>query len=296
MIYLESFNIASELDEGDFVLNYPYRLEMRCYSHENIYPFGLFPKKKLENITFEPITFFYGKNGSGKSTLINIRSEKIGIDSSGTFNTSPYMISYLKYCSCKINGKDGKLPTKSMKITSDDVFDFLFDMRGINRYNEEKREALFEEYNNAVKTEHRNLRSLADIDDFRRVHEAKNTTKSKYVTKRLGSYEIAGKSNGESAFSYFTDKIRENALYILDEPENSLSPKLAADLAAFIEDSARFYNCQFIISTHSPFLLSVKGAKIYDLDSQPVQVKKWSELENVRFYYDFFKAREDAFE
>ena len=296
MIYLESFNIPSELDEGDFVLNYPYQLEMGCYSHENIYPFGLFPKKKLENITFEPITFFYGKNGSGKSTLINIISEKIGIESSGTFNTSPYMISYLKYCSCKINRKDGKLPTKSMKITSDDVFDFLFDVRGINRYNEEKREALFEEYNNAVKTEHRKLSSLADIDDFRRVHEAKNSTKSKYVTKRLGSYEIAGKSNGESAFSYFTDKITENALYILDEPENSLSPSLAADLATFIEDSARFYNCQFIISTHSPFLLSVKGAKIYDLDSSPVQVKKWSELENVRFYYDFFKAREDAFE
>ena len=32
-------------------------------------------------------------------------------------------------------------------------------------------------------------------------------------------------SNGESAFLYFTEKIQENGLYLLDEPENSLSPE-----------------------------------------------------------------------
>jgi len=56
-----------------------------------------------------------------------------------------------------------------------------------------------------------------------------------------------------------------------------------------LEDSARFYGCQFIISTHSPFLLAMKGAKIYDLDSRPVTVKKWTDIENVRIYHDFFK-------
>mgnify|MGYP006990124335 CR=1 FL=1 len=35
-------------------------------------------------------------------------------------------------------------------------------------------------------------------------------------------------SNGESAFLYFTDKIKENGLYLLDEPENSLSPGYTA--------------------------------------------------------------------
>jgi len=63
----------------------------------------------------------------------------------------------------------------------------------------------------------------------------------------------------------------------------------------FIEDSARFFGCQFIISTHSPFLLSLKEAKIYDLDSEPVEVKKWTQLENVRTFYAFFKQHEDKF-
>ena len=55
-------------------------------------------------------------------------------------------------------------------------------------------------------------------------------------------------SNGESAFIYFADKIKENALYLLDEPENSLSPEKQKELLRFIEDSARFYGCQFVVS------------------------------------------------
>ncbi|MFR8977402.1 MAG: AAA family ATPase, partial [Christensenellales bacterium] len=61
------------------------------------------------------------------------------------------------------------------------------------------------------------------------------------------------------------------------------------------ENAARFFHCQFVISTHSPFLLSLRGAKIYDLDSDPVDVRRWTELENVRTYYDFFKKHEREF-
>ena len=103
-------------------------------------------------------------------------------------------------------------------------------------------------------------------------------------------------SNGESAFLYFTEKIQENGLYLLDEPENSLSPERQQELLQFIEDSASFFGCQFIIATHSPFLLSMRGAKIYDMDEEYVDVKHWSELHNVRIYYDFFKKHEHEFE
>lgn len=62
------------------------------------------------------------------------------------------------------------------------------------------------------------------------------------------------------------------------------------------EDSARFFGCQFIICTHSPFLLSMRNAKIYDLDEEMVDVKRWIELKNVRTYYEFFKQHENEFE
>ena len=85
-------------------------------------------------------------------------------------------------------------------------------------------------------------------------------------------------------------------IYILDEPENSLSAENQLKLKRFIEDSTRFYNCQFIISTHSPFLLKLMDAKIYDLDDTPVVTKKWTELSNVLVYYNFFKQYEEEFD
>lgn len=68
------------------------------------------------------------------------------------------------------------------------------------------------------------------------------------------------------------------------------------ELALFLADSPRFYNCQFIIATHSPFLLATPDAKIYDLDSVPVCTKKWTQLDNVRKYYEFFEKRKHEFE
>ena len=102
-------------------------------------------------------------------------------------------------------------------------------------------------------------------------------------------------SNGESAYKYFVEKVEEDGLYLLDEPENSLSPARQLELKQYIEDSARFFGCQFILSTHSPFLLSMHGAKIYDLDADPVDIKRWTELENVRSYYAFFKDHDEEF-
>ena len=107
--------------------------------------------------------------------------------------------------------------------------------------------------------------------------------------------DITLHSNGESALDIFESAIKENSLYLLDEPENSLSAAHQKELAGFISDSARFYGCQFIISSHSPFVLSIKGAVIYDLDSIPVTVRKWSELESMKEYYELFKDRKDEF-
>ena len=90
-------------------------------------------------------------------------------------------------------------------------------------------------------------------------------------------------------------RIRENGVYLLDEPENSLSPERQLELTRFLEDSARFFGCQFIIATHSPFLLAMKGAKLYDLDQDPVCEQDWFRLKNVRIYYDFFRARKNEF-
>lgn len=102
-------------------------------------------------------------------------------------------------------------------------------------------------------------------------------------------------SNGESAYQYFTEKMLDSGLYLLDEPENSLSPQKQLELVQFLEDAVRFYDCQLVIATHSPFILSLKGAKIYDMDQDKVDIKQWNELKNVKVYYEFFQKHQDEF-
>lgn len=129
MIYLRSFDLASELTETEFFLSFPYQLEMLCYDRENAYPFHIFPPKYLSRLEFAPVTIFYGGNGSGKSTLLNVIAQKTGVFRSAPFNITPLFGDYLSLCSFEAL----EIPKESRIITSDDVFDFLLDLRAINR-------------------------------------------------------------------------------------------------------------------------------------------------------------------
>lgn len=284
MVYLSAFTFPNEDMEFDFFME----VKRTCY--DSFYPFQILSRHGFERIDFEPVTILYGGNGSGKSTALNVIAEKTGIHRDSIYNKSNFYTDYVDMCEMQL---EDEIPENSRIITSDDVFDFMLNIRNLNEGIDQKRENLFEEYLDA-KYSHFQMSSIADYEELKRVNNARSKTQSRFVRNELMD-NVREYSNGESAFLYFTEKIGENGLYILDEPENSLSPKRQMELMQFIEDSARYLGCQFIISTHSPFLLAMHGAKIYDLDENPVDVKMWTELENVRTYYEFFKRYEKEF-
>ena len=283
MIYLRNFSFPSEDREYNFILD-----EKRtCF--DTFYPFKILSKNDFTEIDFEPVTILYGGNGSGKSTALNVIAEKIGASRDTIFNKSNFFKDYVDMCDMD----EVKVAEIKRIITSDDVFDYILNLRNLNEGIDNKRENLFGDYLDAKYSDFK-MKSLEDYEELKKVNSARSKTMSKFIRKNLMS-NVRLYSNGESAYRYFIEKITENGLYILDEPENSLSPKRQIELMSFIEDSARFFGCQFIISTHSPFLLAIKGAKIYDLDESPVSVKPWTSLENVRTYYEFFKHHDSAF-
>lgn len=284
MIYLKSFIFPDEDREFKFILS----IKRKCY--DSFYPFRILSKNDLRQIDFEPITILYGGNGSGKSTALNVIAEKLSITRESLYNRTNFYGDYIDMCDIEIVDE---IPLESRIITSDDVFNYMLNIRTLNEGIDTKREDLFVEYLD-LKYSQFKMKSLEDYEQLKKVNQSRSRTQSKYVRQNLMD-NIREYSNGESAFRYFTEKVAENGLYILDEPENSLSPQRQLELIKFIEDSTRYFGCQFIISTHSPFLLAIKGAKIYDLDEYPVSVKKWTELENVRYYYNFFKEHEHEF-
>lgn len=284
MVYLSHFEFPDREEEYDFLM----QIKKTCY--DTFYPFQTLSKRSLSMLDFEPVTILYGGNGSGKTTALNVIAEKLELVRDTLFNRSNFFCDYTNMCSFEL---EQDIPVESRIITSDDVFDFMLNLRAINEGINQKREEIFEEYVDAKYTKFQ-MKSLQDYDQLKRVNMARSKTQSNYVRNNLKD-NVREHSNGESAFLYFSEKIKENGLYLLDEPENSLSPERQQELLQFLQDSARFFGCQFIIATHSPFLLSMKGAKIYDLDEDPVDIKKWTELSNVRAYYEFFQKHDKEF-
>lgn len=286
MLYLKRFELLNEMQEHSIVFDQERRRIFNSY-----YPIGLFTQNNFKEIEFDRITIFYGGNGSGKTTLLNIISEKIEAIRKSKIDKGSFFDLYVNSCKYEMSYEE---PVEIKTITSDDVFDYLLDIRSINANINRRKERLSKEY---LDTKFSNQNSPFDnYEQLKNSYDSKTKTMSKYIRDRLGNNNIVEQSNGESALMFWEREIKEDSIYILDEPENSLSAENQIKLKKFIEDSARFYNCQFIISTHSPFLLNLLEAKIYDLDSNPVETKKWTELSNVKIYHEFFKEHESEFE
>ncbi len=284
MLYLSRFAFPDDEKEFDFLLT----VKRKCYN--SFYPFKVLSARGLLELEMEPVTILYGGNGSGKTTVLNVMAEALKLQRDSRYNRSRFFEDYIALCTHELRGE---IPERSRVITSDDVFDFMLNLRAVNAGVDEKREELFQEYLDAKYSDF-HFRTMEDYDRLKTVNMARSNTQSRYVRKKLMG-NLPEHSNGESAFLYFTQRIEEDGLYLLDEPENSLSPARQQELCQFIEDSARFFHCQFLIATHSPFLLAMRGAKVYDLDANPVTIRRWTELPAVRAYYDFFQAHAKEF-
>lgn len=270
MIYLSSFKLSD-----------------RQVSNPNIYPYNVFRGKYVEPFVFAAITVFYGNNGSGKSTLLNIIANKLELKgreyaTSNSFGAVDYCGRFSVECAYSL-GEDEfgqtirRLPENSRYIKSEDI---LYEIKKI-----QQKQVLSEgmEYDYVQRGM---LRSEAQqflaSDEGRRQAE--------YITFAQEKY-----SNGETSVQYFEEYLLPDALYLLDEPEVSLSPANQIALAEKINKLARLLDCQFIIATHSPFMLGTLNAKIYNIDTKECDAVRWSELENMRCFYEFFKKHEREF-
>ena len=271
IIYLSSFLFSEE-----------------TVSNPNIYPYNVFNSKDEKLLLFSPITVLYGNNASGKSTMLNIIANKLQMQgqeyaTNNTYGKILYFTKFVDECKYALgDDEDGRplrgIPEKSKYIKSEDI---LYEIKKIQQEQILGDGYVYEHIRRGMPKE--------QIKSFR--NSSLTQEQLEYLKFAQEKY-----SNGETALQMLDDYIEPDALYLLDEPEVSLSPKNQTILAEKFNTMARFLGCQFIISTHSPFMLGTLHAKIYNLDSKELEEAKWTELENVRYFYNFFAKHKQEFE
>ena len=108
------------------------------------------------------------------------------------------------------------------------------------------------------------------------------------VLEIYGGKSLLVQSHGQSHMSFFRHRFRIEGLYLLDEPENALSPKSQVALRRELEGFSQGGEAQFIIATHSPLLLSLPGARILDFDGDALRPVAYADTEHYRLYKSFF--------
>lgn len=105
-----------------------------------------------------------------------------------------------------------------------------------------------------------------------------------------GGKSLHHQSHGESFLTLIQYRFNQNSLYILDEPEASLSPQRQLTLLIKIYELSK-EGTQFIIASHSPILLGIPNAKILNFDNNKIAPIKYEDTESYKITELFINNR-----
>jgi predicted ATPase len=112
----------------------------------------------------------------------------------------------------------------------------------------------------------------------------------------FGGKSLMMQSHGQGHMSFFESRYKLKGLYLLDEPENALSPKTQLQFIGLLKEMTEKGHAQFIVATHSPLILASPGSSIYSFDHSPIQPINYEDTSHYKIYKDFLTEREKYLE
>ena len=89
-------------------------------------------------------------------------------------------------------------------------------------------------------------------------------------------------SHGEAYLTILQTRIKDKGIFMLDEPEAALSPLKQLSLLAFILEVLKGGKAQFIIATHSPILMGIPDALLYQIREDGMERVTYKETDHYR--------------
>ncbi len=218
------------------------RLEPSRVEDSDKFPFNI-PSLGSVDLRFNSATtLFVGENGSGKSTLLEAIADLSGLPVQGG-------------AKCDQNADYG----------SESQSCYAYALRpGFSR---RPRDGYFFRAENQA--------YFADLLEERQ----KDPAFGGKAYQSYGGKSLHHQSHGEAFLSVILNRMSAG-MFLLDEPEAALSPKRQLVLMSRIDALTATGRCQFFISTHSPILMTLPGAEILCLDTNPISVTSLVETEH----------------
>ena len=210
--------------------------------------------KKMGRLDFSKnVTFIVGENGIGKSTLIE------GIAVAMGFNPEGGTVNF----------------NFATKDSHSNLHEYLTVCKGYKRH----RDGFFlraESFYNVAS----NIDELDSMPCF-----------GPKIISSYGGVSLHKQSHGESFMALVENRFMGNGLYILDEPEAALSPmrlmRLMVCMKKLVEN-----NSQFIISTHSPILMTFPDAEVLVITAKGIKSVDYKDTEHFIVTKRFMDAPE----
>jgi predicted ATPase len=231
---------------------------------ENPFPFNIAAVKFAKNVQLNKgVTIFIGDNGCGKSTLLETMALKLNLPLIGGFINAHAGFDAARILQSHTQIEFGRETKMGFFFRAEDFSDFVNSVENENR---------------KIAEDLRELKGVVDDSIIKEMSD--NMNYSLHNMRRDYGENMQAFSHGEAYLKILQTRVRDKGIFILDEPEASLSPLNQLSLIYFILEKLKTRNTQFIIATHSPVLMGIPGATIYEIKEDGMKKVTYRETEH----------------
>jgi predicted ATPase len=237
------------------------------------FPYNIPAVKFAKEISLESaVTIFVGDNGCGKSTLLETIALSLDLPLIGGHIKRHAGFEAARSLQNDLHINWARQTAKGFFFRAEDFSDFV---------NAVERE------NNKINSDLADLQGNVDDQVIRQMRDSMNYSLSE-MRRQYGD-NMQAFSHGEAYLTILQTRIQDKGIYLLDEPEAALSPLKQLSLIAFLLEVIKSGNAQFILATHSPILMGIPGAILYEILENGMQQVKYKDTDHYRITRNFLE-------